>query len=176
MILKNSYFYLYPPSIITTQMDKGTIIISAVFLAACILPIIYFKISRKNKQQKMLQSLQSIALQSSATIHQHGFCLQTAVGLDTKNHQFFYFNSSPTSIVSRHSINLNEVKSVKVKKTYRPNSSSIDRLDLVFVFKDSHKKELSFNFFESEQTLQIGTEMLFLEEWENILNQELNSI
>lgn len=157
-------------------MDTGTIIISAVFLAACILPIIYFKISRINKQQKMLKTLQSIAMQSDATIHKYGFCLQIIVGLDTKNHCFFYFNSTPNCIISRNSVNLRDVRSVNVKKTYKSNSTSIDKLDLVFTFKESQIKDLSFNFFESEQTLQIGTEISFLEEWILILKQELNSI
>lgn len=157
-------------------MDKGTIIISAVFLAACILPIIYFKISRKNKQHKMLKSLQTIANQSNATIHMQGFCQQIAIGLDTANHQFFYFNANPSSLVSRNSVNLKDVKSIKLKKFFRQSSSNIDKIDLIFSFKDSQLKELSFNFFESEQTLQIGSELSFLEEWESILNQELNNI
>ena len=68
------------------------------------------------------------------------------------------------------------MRSVNVKKTYKSNSTSIDKLDLVFNFKDSQIKDLSFNFFESEQTLQIGTEISFLEEWILILKQELTSI
>jgi hypothetical protein len=157
-------------------MDSGTIIISAVFLAICILPIFYFKISRQRNHQRLLNALQNIANPNNSKITEHGICRQMALGIDSNLKFVYYFNAAPMNINSHNWVDLNEVKSFKIKKTLRPSSTMLDKLDLVFYFKDQKKPEIAFNFFESEQTFQIGSEMIFLEEWENRIKHVFNSI
>jgi hypothetical protein len=157
-------------------MDSGTIIISAVFLAICILPIIYFKFSRQKNNQRLLNALQNIANPNNSKITDHGICRQMALGIDANNKFIYYFNASPSNINSHNMVDLKEVKSFKIKKTFRSSSTLLDKLDLVFYFKDPKKSEIAFNFFESEQTFQIGSEMIFLEAWETKIKDVLKSI
>ncbi|MDP2176630.1 MAG: hypothetical protein Q8K70_12040 [Bacteroidota bacterium] len=157
-------------------MDTGTIIISLVFLGICILPIIYFKISRQKNHQRLLNALQNIANPYNSKITEHGICRQMALGIDSNLKIVYYFNATPMNIISHNRVDLNEVKSFKIKKTLRPSSTMLDKLDLVFYFKDPKKPEIAFNFFESEQTFQIGNEMIFLEAWENKIKQVLQTI
>lgn len=161
-------------------MDISSIIITAIFIAVCTIPFVL--IGRKNKKRKKekLQSLINIANKQNATISKSEVLSDYVIGMDEVKKQVFFFKKMKDSVIEDY-INLAEIKTSKVKNTGRAiaynnsNQSIIEKLELVFIPLDKNRKEIAWEFFNSDDSSQLGGELQSAEEWSNRINESLRN-
>jgi len=155
-------------------MNLGIPIILAIIIAICIVPFILMSRNSKKRERKTLQSIINIANQQDCTITKHEICGDFIIGIDeTKNFVFFF---KQLNIVVEQFINLADIQNCKVKNTTSTvtnkhgNYNVIDKLELSFIPFDKKKKEITMEFFNADNSIQLVGELQSVEKWSNLIN------
>ncbi|WP_114783536.1 hypothetical protein [Botryobacter ruber] len=153
-------------------MDLETIITGLVFLALCILPVIYVQRKQKAKKKKLIKEFTSLAQHRQITISQHDFWQPDyAIGIDTVNKKLLYTRKKEGNeqlIV----VDLQDLKQCRVNNLYRDanGSRTIDLIELSLVFANAKTPEKKLEFYNREVNLNFNDELLLAQTWENIIN------
>ncbi|MDO9276772.1 MAG: hypothetical protein Q7T92_14665 [Lutibacter sp.] len=160
-------------------MNLGTIIVGAISLVLCALPFILMIRGRKRKEKQLMQSLVGIANNHNCKISSHELFVDFAIGLDEMANQLFFFRKTTENEMAQH-INLAEVKFCKVINTSHTISNNdesnkiIDKLELQFSFLDKKIPDNLFVFYNADENTQLNGEILTIEKWAKIVNDNLN--
>jgi len=161
-------------------MEIKNAIISFVLLAIFILPLVYLVNMQKNKDKKLQKILLALAKKLNVEISQSefwnsGYCL----GIDNTNRKLLYLykkNEKEESTL----IDLTEVKKCKSSninrnvKTKSGNIYVIDRIELVFSYKDSTIADKSLKLYSAEDDMSLSNELQVAEKWQNLINSKLS--
>ncbi|MDD2563221.1 MAG: hypothetical protein PHU27_03270 [Salinivirgaceae bacterium] len=156
-------------------MDLGSSIITAIFLAICIVPFILMGRSRKKRKKETLQSLSKIANQHNCNISKHEIHPNFIIGMD-ESKKFVFFVKKTDDKVTEQYINLAEIQSCKVKTTGRTiehnngTQNLINKLELSFIALDKNKKETTLELFNADTTIQLSGELQIAEQWSKQIN------
>lgn len=160
-------------------MELKFVIIGAILLAICILPILLIIRSRKKAERQMMQSLTGIANQNNCKVSQYELCGDIAIGIDEiKNFVFFYNKTNGKA--SAQAVDLANYQSCKVMKTGRTiksnngNYTEIEKLELSFVPISKDKNAIILKFFNVDDSFQLNGELQAIERWSNLINKKLN--
>jgi hypothetical protein len=160
-------------------MELKFVLIGAILLAICILPIILVIRSGKKAERKMKQSLTSIANQNNCQISQYELCGDIVIGLDEiKN--FVFFHNRSNGKTTAQAIELANYQSCKIVKTSRTiksnkgNYTEIEKLQLSFAPITKAGNEIILNFFIVDDSFQLNGELQVIEKWSNLINNRLN--
>src|SRR5690606_9900570 len=96
-------------------MNIEITIIGAILVALCALPFVYFGMSRKNKEKKVIQALKDFASQHRSTITTHDVSGELVIGLDETSKTLFmskHFEGQVTNKV----LQLQDVTGCSVEK------------------------------------------------------------
>ncbi|MBZ9651820.1 hypothetical protein [Psychroflexus montanilacus] len=160
------------------EINLGSIIIGAIIITICILPIVMLRRSRKKRESVLLQSLSEIATQNNCQINQYEILGSLAIGIDkTQNFVFFYRQIENNE--TKEFVNLDEIQSCNVINTGKSlnnkneNQKEIDRLELSFIPTSINKSEIKMEFFNSDINVQLYGELQLIEKWSIIINDRL---
>lgn len=160
------------------EINLGSIIIGAIIITICILPIVMLRRSRKKRESVLLQSLSEIATQNNYQINQYEILGSLAIGIDkTQNFVFFYRQIENNE--TKEFVNLDEIQSCNVINTGKSlnnkneNQKEIDRLELSFIPTSINKSEIKMEFFNSDVNAQLYGELQLIEKWSIIINDRL---
>lgn len=161
-------------------MDISSIITTAIFIAVCIIPFVLMGQKNKKRKKGELQSLINIANQQNCTISKSEILNDYVIGMDEAKKQVFFFKKQKDNVIEEY-INLAEIKISKVKNTGRAitynnsNQSIIEKLELVFIPLDKNRKEIAWEFFNTDNSSQLSGELQSAEEWSNRINESLKN-
>lgn len=159
-------------------MESGDLIIGAIILIAVFGIIYYMHKVQKSKENKYAKAFLELAAKENIAIDQHEFWNNIyAIGIDKQSKKVLYRKKKDDK-EQIALIDLNEVdKCKKVEKSRMiktPSGSSkvIDRLDLVFVYKNS-KSEKALEFYNGDESLSLRGEVPLIDKWNEIINAAL---
>lgn len=155
-------------------MDLDIIIMSAVIVAICILPIIILSRKSKLKRKHIKNVLNDLARTQSAELASHEICGQIAVGITKNDEAFLFYNKHEDETESKSCILLSDFKQCNLIKTSRSASSgNIGRLVLHFESIDKGKSDVSLEFFNATETFQLVGELQLVEKWKPIIDSAI---
>jgi len=157
-------------------MDSGTILVSAMSIAICILPFALVVRSKKKRENELLNALNNIAKQHNGSISQFEHCGNFVIGLDDKTNLLFFYTKGD-AVQSAQTIHLNEIQSCRVINSTRSingkngNYSIIEKLELSFTPTDRKKPETALEFFSTKESDRPSGELQAIEKWSKMVNQ-----
>lgn len=155
-------------------MDLNIIIMSAIIIAICLVPV--FVLSRKSNQKKkrIKNILSAIAKTKSGELAAHEICGEVAVGITENEEAFVFYKKHEDGTESKSCILLTEIKKcVLIKTTRNATSGNIGKLNLSFEFLDKSKPDISLEFFNASETFQLIGELQLVEKWKPIIDSAI---
>lgn len=159
-------------------MDLGNIIIGAILIASFVVLFVFIGRNKKKREAKALQPLINIANRLDCNVSKHEICGNFVIGIDeSKNIVFFYKNIKDKAFEAY--VNLVEIQNARVRKRARTieyrngNNAVIDQIELLFVPSDKKKKEIAWEFFNTDISMQLRGELQTAELWSELINDQL---
>src|SRR5690606_8216641 len=146
----------------------------------CMVPFIIMYYYRVKKENKMLQSLESIAQQQNCKIDRYELCGDFALGIDENRNFVFFFKRKNEETIHQF-VNLSEIQACQiVKKTRSPkahnvNTLVIEQLELGFTPIKKSMEETRFELYNEETNTQLSGELQFAESWAKQITERLKS-
>lgn len=160
-------------------MDLGSIIIGAILIAVCTVPLVIMNRNGKKRERQALKSLTNIANQQNCSISKYEACGDFVIGMDEiKNFVFFYKQKNEETI--SHCVDLSEIhicRAVKTRRTVKSKGGSediIERIKLSLIPKNKEKAEVKFELYGDEDT-QLNGELQLVDRWAKQINEHLKS-
>jgi hypothetical protein len=159
-----------------SNVVSSTLLGLGIFLLI-ITPFIMYGVNRKlkknRKQKKLFQVCEEQHLSFTKTEISDDFCM----GIDVILHKLIF-----VKFVDKESriqvIDLSLIKHAESRNNSRNLSgdsfgSVIDCLELVLKHKDTSKSDIHLELFNTENSLQISTELLVVDKWVKLINESL---
>lgn len=158
-------------------MDLRSAIIALVLLALFIGPLFYYRMAQKKKRNNFFKELTKLAEQEKVNFSQHDvWGLYYGLGLDNSTHKLFYFKKRDGR-EKKVLIDLNEVEKCRVNNINRTVNDTrvIDRLELVFIYRNARLPEVILEFYDNEESMSLNDELHLTEKWKTIINSSLKA-
>lgn len=156
-------------------MDLGSAIFGIFALACFIVPVIYLQRAKKKERTKFLKGFTDLAEQQQLSISEHDFwnhCF--AIGIDTSKNKLFYLKKQKET-EQKFLIDLSEVEYCRVNNINRSVNQDkiIERLELVFTFRNSKLPQKALEFYNKDETMALHDELQLIEKWKTNINSRL---
>lgn len=156
------------------------IITGAIVILIIVLPILYVNRKRIKSEQKFKNRLINLAAESNGTITECARWLNSSIAVDKNQHLLFFIKDVSLG-ETRKTIDLKEIQKCRVINTSRSikgqdgsNVVVIDRLELGLTYKMPNCPEEKLEFYNTDSgTLTITDELMLVEKWKLIINNEL---
>ncbi|HMP31674.1 MAG TPA: hypothetical protein PKD85_18880 [Saprospiraceae bacterium] len=161
-------------------MELGSALVGIVILLICIVPILVLSKNKKQKENKMLASLNEFAQQNDCRIDLHEFCLNCVIGID-KSKNYVFFLKSIKEHQSIQYVDLSKAKECQIIKRKRHinngNESTliIEGLDLSFYNIDKTLNPVNFEIYNEKTNFQISSELQFADKWAKLIKERILS-
>lgn len=158
-------------------MDLGSTIIGIVCLVLIIVPVLYFQRGQIKKRKKLLHDLVNLAEQQQLKISQYDFWGPFyAIGIDTDKKELLYTKRKEGKD-QETLVDLSEVRQCSVNNISRDANGgrTIERIELVFTFKNAKYPEKTLEFYSREETLNLNEELKLSEKWRDIVNSNISA-
>lgn len=159
-------------------MELGSVIFGLLTLACFVVPVIYLKRASKKEKNKFLKNFIQLAEQQQLSISRHDFWNHSfAIGIDINKNKLFYFKKCG-DLDQEVLIDLYEVESCRLNNINRNVNQNkvIDRLELVFTFRNPRLAQKTLVFYNKEETISLYEELAIIENWKTIINTHLETI
>jgi hypothetical protein len=157
-------------------MDLGTTIIGSICISLCVLPFVLTGINRKNKERKLITSLNDLAKQHDCKITQHEICGDYVIGVDdSKNFVGFIYNIK--DVAKQKFVDLTTVKNceiININRTTPSKKKVIEKLNLNISFINKNTPNIILEFYNSNVNFQLSGEIESIEKWHKLINNSLN--
>lgn len=148
-------------------MDLVSSLIGLGLVMLTILPFVYFHFSLKKKKQEFIKEYLGLAAQHQAVITQYDvWSNYFAIGMDRRSNKLFYYRKLEGK-EEKALINLSDIAKCRVhnlKKTQN-GDQVIDRLELVFTYRNAKSPEQALMFFSKEEFMTHNGELQLVEKW-----------
>lgn len=153
-------------------MDLDSIIIGAILIVICILPLVIMNRKGSKRAKQMKTNLAEIAVKNNCQLSKMATTSNIAIGLDKDKKSVFFYHKNGENEMEQY-LDLAGVSVCRVKKSnhVEDTGSSLERLELVFNPKNKQENPTSFEFFNSDNEGQLNDELMLINEWEGEINQ-----
>jgi hypothetical protein len=163
-------------------MDTGATIIVLGIVALVTLPFLFNNLYKKYKNQKFMKEFIRLSEKENIKISQKELWNNCyIIGIDNNSKKIFYtikrYNNVETSL-----IDLAKVESCRISKIYGTlkaqsgNKKMEDKLELVFVFRNSDIPEKALEFYKSTEFMPNENDVALIENWSRIINSNLKTV
>jgi hypothetical protein len=160
-------------------MNYKTIVTDVVLILICVLPFLIFAYNKKKKKSKLLGKIKQPATGYGLKISKYDIWDQSIIGLDESNSHVFFYRFKQGNETFKH-IKIDEIRSCDKQESSRTiaikNGSVkvIEKLALVFYPRLNHQATISLEFYDTEDSSQLGNELILIEQWQSTLSVLLN--
>ncbi|AKD05012.1 hypothetical protein POKO110462_18675 [Pontibacter korlensis] len=157
-------------------MDFESIIIGIISLAIFIVPVILIQRKQKGKSLERVKSLTALGEKHHIKIEQHDFCSNYAIGIDSVQHKLLYLKEGEQNN-QEVLVDLSRVLNCSVNKAFRDvnHTRIMDKIELVFSFKEPKTPKLALTFYDKEISLTLNDELRLCEKWSVIVNETIQA-
>lgn len=157
-------------------MDISIVIISAIIIALCLLPVVIFRAKQKKNKQHFKNILSEIANTKGLKIKTCELATPIAIGLTDNDEAFVYYHKHENGSEEQACILLSEIKRCNLNKINRESGSgNIGKLIMTFESYDKSKPEISLNFFDASETFLLRGELELAEKWKLLIDEAVGS-
>jgi hypothetical protein len=163
-------------------MESGTLIAFLIIVVGCILLVILVNRKKKNKDKRFVQTLFDFAERSNCKISEYDLWNNTLIGIDKGSHKLFFIRETEDNAIINE-IDLFEIQKCKVINSSRIVNNKvsaqnvIDKLELLFTFRDSKKPETYLEFYNTNRdNLFMNGELSLIEKWLETVNKSMAGI
>jgi ABC-type glycerol-3-phosphate transport system permease component len=160
-------------------MKSGMIIMIGMIVFIFVIPSIWIYISSLKKEKQLKNKLFQLAATNSCAISEFDFWKNSAIGLDKSRQRIFYVRDIKSKEEMKE-VDLSEIQKCRVVNASRSlhnkngNYTAIDRLELMFTFRDKNKPEVGLEFYNTtHDSLSLAGEVQLVEKWSEIVDKEL---
>jgi hypothetical protein len=157
-------------------MDNGTLIAGAVFIALCIIPIVYMYRNVRNREAQMVKHIENLAAESGCRISSKDVSGDLAIGLDEDAGMLFIARKSKKEM-ELSAISLEGLRACNVHRLEHnivdgvTPRSILDRLDLNLTTKNGERRTVCI--FDSSDRAQLYDEWNLIKKWEDRISRYL---
>lgn len=151
-------------------MDLGTVIVTIVMIAICILPFSLMSIKNSKKRKENTFGLLNIAKLHNCHVEQSEFWSDSVIALDKINRKIFFSNRASDREAYKV-ISLAEVRQCTWIKTDN-NNNGIRNLELQLVF-DGGRPNVMLEFYNEYQNLTLVNEFELIKKWCGIIESHI---
>ncbi|UBM58672.1 hypothetical protein LAG90_17875 [Marinilongibacter aquaticus] len=159
-------------------MNLGTIIFGLVATAFCVLPFVLMSRNRKKKETELVDGLMTLAVSLGSTVAEYDCGIDFAIGV-SEERDYLFFWKKKGQVADGQLVRLSTVADCTVRsqrhtvQNQNITSAVIDRLELVFEYKDKKVAPERLVFFDHHERLQLTGELQLVEKWEKIVSSYL---
>ena len=155
-------------------MDLNIIIMSAVIIAICLLPMFFLSRKQSQKKKQIKNILSTIAKTKSGELASHEMCGHVAIGMTNNDEAFVFYKKHEDGSESKSCVLLSEVKHCAIVRT-STSSGNIGKLVLNFEMVDKTKSDISIELFNASESFQLAGELQLVEKWKPIIENAITS-
>lgn len=155
------------------------IVMLAMIAFIFVVPSVWMHINKLKNEKQFRNMLFSLAVASNCTISEFDFWKNSAIGIDKAMHRLFYIRIAKSEELKKE-INLSEIQKCRIINASRSmsvkngNYTAIDRIELIFTYRDKNKPELGLEFYNSiHDSLTLTGEVQLVEKWAKIVEANL---
>ncbi len=157
-------------------MDLNVIIMSAIIIAICAVPMMILSIKKKKKVAYFKSVLTEIAKPKSGNIKSYEISDPIAVGMTENDEAFVFYHKHENGQEEKVCIRLSEIKQCFMIRTSRSSQSgSIGKLLLSFEYHDKNKPDFLLEFFNAAESFQLTGELQLIEKWKPLISAAIAS-
>jgi ABC-type glycerol-3-phosphate transport system permease component len=163
-------------------MKSGIIIMIGMIVFIFVIPSFWIYISSLRKEKQLKNKLFQLASSNSCAISEFDFWKNSAIGLDRNSHRIFFVRDKKTEEDVKE-VDLSEIQKCRMVNASRSlhnkngNYTAIDKLELMFTFRDKNKPEVGLEFYNNtHDSLSLAGEVQLAEKWSAIVGKELAGI
>jgi len=160
-------------------MKSGVLIMIVMVLLIFVVPSVWMYLSRKKDEKQLKKKLFNFAETSNCTISESDFWKNSGIGIDKSFHKLFYIRTT-NSEENKKEIDLTKIYKCRVLNASRSmntkngNYITIDKLELIFTYRDKNKPETGLEFYNTtHDSLTLAGEVQLIEKWSQIVNADL---
>ena len=156
-------------------MEPISVIIGIITLACFIVPVLYYQGVQKRKRKEFLKNFIGVAQQEQVMVTEYDFWNHGyAIGIDRVKNQLFYLKKKEGK-EQKILIDLNVVDRCSLVNQNRlvGDNRTIDRLSLVFSYRNAKHPEKELEFYNKEESMSLNDELQLLEKWKSLVNTKL---
>jgi len=157
-------------------METNILIVSVILIAIILIPIALVIKNSKKSEKLLSEALKSISKGHGLTIHEKSIWNNKCIAIDIEKKVLLYF-CIDKEIKSTELIELSDVdkctlnKVAKNVKTGKDSYLHIEKLELIFHFKDKRILDSQIEFYNFENSLQLSNEHYLTDKWQKIINK-----
>lgn len=162
-------------------MSSGTIIIGAIAVLVCIIPLYLFGRKRGRKKQQLKKHLLTLAAENQCNISDHESWNDFIIGIDQEKKVLFYLKNNEKQ-EEKHIFRIQEIQKVRsssfsVQSEGNKSESSItDKAGITLTLTSAEKAEVFLEFYSSETgNFTVGPELQMAEKWVKIIKDTMVS-
>lgn len=159
-------------------METTTTIIGILFVAMMVIPIILLNNAHRKKENELRHSLKNMAEEHSLTISEQDMWRNGIIGIDKTGRKVLFCRKDKKGM-EKTVIDLREVRDCKAVNTSRSVGSGngverpVDKLELAVSWKSAEKPDVFLEFFNADDSLQMGQIQQLADKWAGIMNDHL---
>lgn len=157
-------------------MDTGTITFIIVMVLCIAIPIVIYDAKKNKKKNQSHRRLLDLAEKNSSTITEYDRWNNSEIGVDKESGILFFISTIEGKDVD-NVINLAEIQKCKYVNSSRTinNKESyqvvVDKLALVFEYRDKSNHETTVEFYNSNyDSVVLNGEIQMTQKWNEIIN------
>ncbi len=148
-------------------MDTSKIVIFIVFLAVCVLPIIYISRKGKKKEKQTESSFQKMVSMNAVNVKTIDRWHNTIIGIDEKNAMLFFVRNGNEEEISK-AIELKDINKCIVNNIAKAGNSSSQIMELILT---GDKGETTLEFYNSEvDGFTLTGQLQIIGKWHKIIS------
>ncbi|MBU3660598.1 MAG: hypothetical protein FGM14_12035 [Flavobacteriales bacterium] len=160
-------------------MDLESILIGVILIVICIIPVVLLRNNSTKKRTNLIKAVKKLAEQQNCELGQFEVCGDLIIAFDQRKKHVF-FHRTIQSLVEEKSIDLESIQSCKFINTittlmnnFGESKTEIDKLELCFKPKNNESEIISLEFFNSKVNFQIYDELLVIQKWSKLIEEQL---
>ena len=163
-------------------MDFATALIGIAVLAAIALPFLLMGSSQRKQDKQLENAFSQAAAQHGLSISQKDFWAKKyGIGIDPASHKILYIKKKGEELLPSV-IDLAQVEKCRLVnlsravKTHQTATKVIEHLELRFTLYQPGPAEQVVEFYNVDESLTMGKEVLLLEKWNQLVQEELKAM
>jgi hypothetical protein len=173
------YFYLV--NIKEILMKLETSLMGLFIFLLCVLPFVIITLNNRKRKKKMIQELFSLAESNNCKISKYDLMNNLSIGIDEHKKMIFFTKTINEEKISQQAVlqEIQKCRLINLSKTVGNSNDkykAVDKFELVLIHHDPGKPAIALEFYNTDyDNYPLSDELLLLEKWDKIINQQLSS-
>jgi hypothetical protein len=156
-------------------MDLSIVIPGLILFASVAVPVVYLNRAKVYAEKRLKNIMHQFATSTNSKLSKVEFYQNIGLGIDESAQMLLYIKQHKKETV-KTLVNLAEIEKCSIAEL-KNNGYTVDRLEWVFVNKNSNSVDVVLEFYNASTTnFSIGEELDLLRKWQDIVANAISKI